>query len=418
MRKYLDILFNRRMLVVFVMGFSSGLPLALTGGTLKARLTDAGLDLKTIGFFSLVGLPYVWKLIWSPFFDRYAPFLGRRRGWLLITQVFLIAALAAMAFIDPATEIALVAIAAVAIAFFSASQDIVIDAYRREILTDVELAWGNSLAVNGYRIAMLVSGGLALILADYVNWTNTYLLMSACVGVGLITTLFAPEPQVEGAVPKTIIEAYAAPLKDLFSRQGALWVLAFVFLYKLGDAMALENTMFFYKKYLGFSNEEVGTIVKIFGFWGVIAGGILGSLVVIRIGLFKSLFIFGVFQILCILGFAWLTTVGHSTTALASVVLSENLTVGMSTSAYVTYIATQTNKHFTASQYALLSSITGLPRVIFGSTTGWLAEVMGWQMFFVFCAGIAIPALFMIPMLHRLSIANRAHGVSTPEAVR
>jgi PAT family beta-lactamase induction signal transducer AmpG len=418
MRKYFEILFNRRMLVVFIMGFSSGLPLALTGGTLKARLTDAGLDLKTIGFFSLVGLPYVWKLLWSPFFDRYAPLIGRRRGWLFITQTFLIFALCAMALINPATEIALVAIAAVAIAFFSASQDIVIDAYRREILDDVELAWGNSLAVNGYRVAMLVSGGLALILADRINWTNTYLLMAAFVGLGLVTTFFAQEPQVEGARPKSLVDAYAAPLKDLFTRRGALWMLGFVFLYKLGDAMALENTMYFYKKVLLFSNEEVGTIVKLFGFWGVIAGGLIGPLIIIRIGLFKSLFIFGVFQILCILGFAWLASVDKSTTALAAVILAENLTVGMSTSAYVTYIATQTNKHFTATQYALLSSITGLPRVVFGSTTGWLADKLGWQTFFILCAAIAVPALLMIPYLHRLSILNKDHGVTTPEAVR
>lgn len=336
----------------------------------------------------------------------------------MITQVALIAALVLMAFVNPAAELSVVAVAAIAIAFFSASQDIVIDAYRREILPDIELAWGNSLAVNGYRVAMLVSGGLALVLADRIGWTNTFLTMAACVGVGLITTFFAEEPSIEGVPPKSLVAAYAEPLKDLFSRQGAWLILGFIFLYKLGDAMALENTMYFYKKVLMFSNEEVGTIVKLFGFWGVIGGGLIGSLIVIRFGLFKSLFLFGVFQILCILGFAWLAMIGHSTTALAAVVLSENLTVGMSTSAYVTYIATQTNKRFTASQYALLSSITGLPRVIFGSTTGWLAAHLGWQTFFFFCAAIAIPALLMIPMLHRLSLANKDHGVSSPEALR
>jgi PAT family beta-lactamase induction signal transducer AmpG len=411
----LRILFNRRILVVFIMGFASGLPLALTGSTLKARITDAGVDLTTVGFFSLVGLPYVLKLFWSPFFDRYAPFLGRRRGWLTLTQVALIATLAMMAFVDPAKELAVVAATAVAIAFFSASQDIVIDAYRREILPDIELAWGNSLAVNGYRVAMLVSGGLALILADRIGWTGTYLAMAACVGIGLVTTFFAEEPKVDGPPPKTLAGAYAEPLKELFSRHGALWILGFIFLYKLGDAMALENTMFFYKNTLKFTNTEIGAIVKLFGFWGVIGGGLVGSLVVIRFGLFKSLFAFGVCQILCILGFAWLATTTHNLTGLAAVVLSENVTVGMSTAAYVTYISTQTNKRFSASQYALLSSITGLPRVIFGSLTGWLAATIGWQMFFLFCALIAIPALLLIPKIHRLSIANKDHGLSTPE---
>jgi PAT family beta-lactamase induction signal transducer AmpG len=242
--------------------------------------------------------------------------------------------------------------------------------------------------------------------------------MAAFVGLGLITTFFAQEPKVEGKMPRSLVEAYAEPLRDLFSRRGAFAILGFVLLYKLGDAMALENTMYFYKNYLGFSNEQVGKIVKLFGFWGVIAGGLIGPIVVIRIGLFKSLFVFGVFQIVCILGFAWLATIEKSTMALAGVILAENLTVGMSTSAYVTYIATQTNKHFTASQYALLSSISGLPRVVFGSVTGWLAAQLGWQMFFIFCAAIAVPALLMIPYLHRLSLVNRDHGVTSGDAVR
>lgn len=409
MRKYLDLFFNRRMLVIFIMGFSSGLPLALTGSTLKARISETDVSLTAIGVFSLVGLPYSLKLLWSPFFDRFTPPLGRRRGWLLITQIALMIALVVMAYLEPAHAIVAVGFTALAIAFFSASQDVAIDAYRREILPDIELAWGNSLAVNGYRVAMLVSGGLALILVDRIGWTNVYLLMAACIGIGLITTLLAAEPQVDAPPPRSLVQAYAEPLKDLFSRQGAWWVLGFVFLYKLGDAMALEMTIPFYKKFLMFSNDEVGKVVKLFGFWGVIVGGVFGSIGVVRFGLYRALLAFGVFQIVCILGFAWLATQGHNVTALASVVLAENLTVGMSTAAYVTFIATQTNKRFSATQFALLSSITSLPRVIFGSTTGWIAQTYGYQNLFFLCAALGLPALLILPRVRSYALATAEH---------
>ncbi len=407
MRKYFELLFNRRMLVVFIMGFSSGLPLALTGSTLKARIAESHISLTTIGIFSLVGLPYTLKLLWAPFFDRFSPPMGRRRGWLMITQIALIFSLIVMAFLEPSQAIIAVGITAFIIAFFSASQDIAIDAYRREILPDIELAWGNSLVVSGYRVAMLVSGGLALILADHMSWTDVYLLMAACAGIGVVTTALAREPKIDVPPPKTLSQAYAEPLKDLFSRQGTWWILGFVFLYKLGDAMALEMTIPFYKNFLHFTNTEVGSIVKVFGFWGVIFGGLLGGIGVIRFGLFRALFIFGTFQIFCILGFAWLSTQGNNVSALAGVVLAENLTVGMSTAAYVTFIATQTNKRFSATQFALLSSITGLPRVIFGSTTGWIAEHYGFQSLFLFCALLGLPALLMLPHVRRCAIALR-----------
>lgn len=402
MRKYLKAFFNPRALVIFVLGFSSGLPLALSASTLKARISESHIDLTTIGFFSLVGLPYSLKLFWSPIFDRFTPPFGRRRSWLLITQAFVILSLIVMAYLEPSTNIAAVGITAVAIAFFSASQDIVIDAYRREILPDIELAWGNSLTFTGYRVAMLVSGGVALILADKTSWTNVYLCMAACMLPGVVASLLAKEPQVPGTKPKSIAQAYAEPLKDLLRRQGIWIILAFIFLYKLGDAMALEMTIPFYKKFLGFTNTEVGAVVKIFGFWGVIAGGILGSIGVIRLGLYRALLVFGVFQILCLLGFAWLATMGHNINALAAVVLAENLTVGMSTSAYLTYLSIQTNKRFSATQFALLSAITSLPRIIFGSATGWIAQTFGFQALFLFCAALGIPALLLIFVIRKL----------------
>ena len=407
MRKYLRLFLNRRMLVIFIMGFSSGLPLALTGSTLKARIAESNVDLTTIGLFSLVGLPYTLKLLWSPFFDRFVPPLGRRRGWLVITQICLAVAIAVMAFLEPAHAIVAVGVTALIIAFCSASQDVAIDAYRREILPDIELAWGNSLAVNGYRVAMLVSGGLALILADHMSWQNVYLLMAALVGVGIVTTFLASEPVVEAPPPKTLAQAYSEPLKELFGRYRIGWILVFVFLYKLGDAMALEMTIPFYKNFLGFSKTEIGSVVKVFGFWGVIVGGLIGSLGVVRFGLYRALLIFGIFQILCLLGFAWLATQGNNVTALAGVVLAENLTVGMSTSAYVTFIATQTNKRFSATQFALLSSITGLPRVLFGSATGWIAQTFGFQNLFLFCAVLGVPALLMIPTVRRYATLER-----------
>jgi PAT family beta-lactamase induction signal transducer AmpG len=408
MRKYLDVLFNRRMLVILIMGFSSGLPLALTGSTLKARISESHVDLTTIGLFSLVGLPYTLKLLWSPFFDRFTPSMGRRRGWLILTQFALLIGLAVMAFLEPSQAIIAVGATAIVIAFFSASQDVAIDAYRREILPDVELAWGNSLVVTGYRVAMLVSGGLALILADHMSWTAVYLVMAGCMLIGIVTTFLAEEPQIVGTPPKTLVQAYGEPLKDLFSREGVALILGFIFLYKLGDAMALEMTIPFYKS-LQFTKTEIGSIVKIFGFWGVITGGFLGGIGVIRFGLYRALFIFGVIQIVAILGFAWLATMGHDLTALASVILLENLTVGMSTAAYVTYLAIQTNKRFSATQFALLSSITSLPRVIFGSTTGWFAEHYGFQNLFFFCAALGIPALLMIFAIRKLEIPEPAN---------
>ena len=395
MRKYLELLFNKRILVVMLMGFASGLPLALTGSTLKARITDAHIDLTTIGFFSLVGIPYTLKLLWAPFFDRYSFVLGRRRGWLIITQVALVIALVIMSTLDPAHALAAVAITAVCVSFIAASQDIAIDAYRREILSEDQFAWGMSLAISAYRIAMLVSGGLALVLADMMSWTQVYLIMAAIVALGILTTLFADEPEVRGDRPKTLSEAYSEPLKELFSRKNALWILLFIFFYKLGDAMALEQTTPFYKS-LGFTWTEIGAIVKLFGTVGVLAGGFIGSFWILRFGLRNSLLAFGILQIFAILGFAWLSTMGHDRSALSVVILVENLTVGMSTAAYVTYLAQQTDKRFTAAQYALLSSIVGLPRVIFGSTTGWMAATYGWQSMFIFCACLGIPALLIL----------------------
>ena len=396
LKRYSRLLLNKQILIVMLMGFSSGLPLALTGSTLKARLADSGVDLTTAGFFSLLGIPYTLKLLWAPFFDRYSFFGGRRRGWLLLTQVSLVVMIAVLGVIDPSHMLPVVAVAALLTAFVAASQDIAIDAYRREILNGDQFAFGMNLAISAYRIAMLVSGGVALILTQVMSWNQVYLLMAVAAGVGILTTLWADEPKVEGTPPKTLREAYAEPLKEIFSRKNALLILLFIFLYKLGDAMALEQTMYFYKNFLGFTNIEIGAIVKGAGLFGVLAGGFIGSIWIIRFGLLNALYVFGFMQIAAILGFAFLATQGHNISLLTTVILFENLTVGCSTAAYATYLAMQTNKRFTAAQYALFSSITGLPRVIFGSTTGWMAAQFGWTSMFLFCAALGLPALVIL----------------------
>jgi PAT family beta-lactamase induction signal transducer AmpG len=399
-------LFSLRMLIVFAMGFSSGLPLLLIGSTLKVWFTEAKIDLTTIGFFALVGIPYTFKFVWSPFLDRYVPpFLGRRRGWLLISQLGLVGALVFLSTLDPTTQVPLIAAVALAIAFLSATQDIALDAYRREILKADEFAFGNSLAITAYRLAMLYSSGFALILADHVSWSTVYVIMGASMGVGILTTLLSPEPQVEHAPPRDLKEAFVEPFLEYFRRPGAWWLIAFILLYKVGESMASEMTMPFYRM-LGFSKTEIGTIVKIFGIWALILGGIFGGAITLKIGLRKSLWVFGVLQAIGILGFAWLAQVGPNPTLLACVISMENFTAGAATAAFTAFMASMTNKRFTATQYALLSSLMGVPRVIMASPTGFMAEHLGWQLFFVTCTVLTIPGMLLLFKVGRLADAQ------------
>lgn len=391
------------MLIVFVMGFSSGLPLLLIGGTLKLWMTREGVDLTTIGFFSLVGLPYTLKFIWAPFLDRFVPTsLGRRRSWLLITQFALMAGLLWLSQISPSLETGTLAAAAFVIAFFGATQDVAVDAYRREILSNLELGLGSSYSITGYRVAMWFSGGLALILADFMSWTTVYMIMAAMMFVGILTTLLAPEPQTKSSPPVSIGEAFAGPFKEYFQRPGAIWILAFILLYKVGDAMAAEMTMPFYGK-LGFSNTEIGTVVKTFGIWAVIAGGFIGGVTMLRLGMRRSLWVFGILQAVSTLCFAWLAQIGPQIPALAVVVSFENLTSGMGTAAYAAFMASLANKRFTATQYALLSSLMGVPRVFLGAPTGAMAEHLGWSSFFVICTLAAIPGLLLLLKISKWS---------------
>ncbi|MBI5632592.1 MAG: AmpG family muropeptide MFS transporter [Nitrospirae bacterium] len=389
------IIFSRRMLVSFIMGFACGLPLLLTSTVLQAWMKDSGVDLTVIGLMALVGLPYTLKFLWAPFFDRFTLSLGRRRGWLMVAQVSLVFAIAGLGFTDPALNPAVMVFSALLVTFFSASQDIVVDAYRREDLADEELGLGSSFYINGYRVGMLLASGGGLILADYLSFTMVYLIMAACMLPGIITTLLTPEPMVSGGTPKTLREAIVEPLAEYFSRENALLILAFVLLYKLGDTMASAITTPFYLD-IGFSKTEIGAVVKLFGFWATLAGSLTGGLMMLRIGINRSLWIFGFLQAISTAGFAILARIGHSLPALSGVIAFENLTAGMGTAAYAAFMASLTNRKFTATQYALLSSLMGVPRVLASAPTGFLAKYMGWERFFIFCVVIALPGMMLL----------------------
>jgi PAT family beta-lactamase induction signal transducer AmpG len=384
------------MLVALLMGFSCGLPLLLTMSVLQAWMKEEGVDLTVIGMMALVGLPYTLKFLWAPFLDRYTlPFFGRRRGWLLIAQVALMIAIIGLGLTEPSSNPWLVAFAAFLVTFFSASQDIVVDAYRREDLTDEELGLGSSLDINGYRVGMLLASGGGLIMADHMPFSMVYLIMAAGLLPGIFTTLLAPEPEIPAGTPRTLKEAVLNPLVDYFSRTGALWILAFILLYKIGDTMASAMTTPFYLD-IGFSKTEIGTVVKFFGFWATIAGGLVGGISMIRLGISRSLWIFGFLQAISTAGFAVLARVGPSVPLLSAVIAFENLSSGMGTAAYAAFMASITNKKFTATQYALLTSLMGVPRVLASAPTGFLAKNIGWEPFFISCAVIAIPGMLIL----------------------
>jgi len=395
-RAWLDVVFSGRMLVAFLMGFSCGMPLLLTGSVLQAWMHDAGVDLATIGLFALVGLPYTLKFLWAPLMDRFTfRLFGRRRGWLLAAQVALTCAIAGLGMMEPAKSPWLLALVALLVTFFSASQDIVVDAYRREDLPDRELGLGSSLYVNGYRVGLLLAGSGGLILADFIPFSMVYLLMAATMCVGIVVTLLAREPQVAEGVPQTLEAAVIDPFREYFSRRDAWLILAFILLYKIGDIMASAMTTPFYLD-IGFSKTEIGAIAKLFGFWATIIGGLVGGVWMLKIGINRSLWIFGVLQAVSTAGFAVLAVIGHSLPGLAAVIAFENLSGGMGTAAYVAFMASITNKRFTATQYALLSSLMGIPRVLASAPTGFMAEHMGWPAFFTFCALIAAPGLMLL----------------------
>jgi len=384
------------MLVTFFLGISSGIPLLVTGSTLQAWMTDEKVNLAVIGMFSLVGLPYTIKFLWSPFLDRYVPpFLGRRRGWMLISQILLMLAIGGFYLVRPAESPWIVAVLAALVSFFSASQDIVIDAYRREILRDEELGLGSSLASNGYRVGMLVSGAFALFLADRISWNFVYVLLAVSLFIGMITSFLGPDTDGQIVPPKSLREAVIEPFTDYFRRKGAFEILAFILLYKIGDVMAANMTTPFILQ-MGFTKTELAVIAKTFGILAIIAGGLIGGILLIKMSLRSALLIFGILQAGSTLAFSALASAGHQYYVLVATVTFENLTSGMGVSAFIAFMASLCNKRFTATQYALLSSLMGIPRVIIASPTGYLAERLGWIHFFIFCALAAVPGIVFL----------------------
>ena len=392
----LKTLFSRRMLVALIMGYAAGLPLELTGSVLKTWMRESGADLTVIGLMALVGLPYTLKFFQAPLLDRFSiPVLGRRRGWMLIFQVLLMASIVGLGLTDPAGMPWLVALTAFAVTLFSASQDIVIDAYRREDLADAELGLGSSLYVAGYRAGMLLASGGGLILADHLPFSAVYALMAACLLPAALNTVLTPEPPAPFGTPQTLREAVVAPFSEYFSRANALWILAFILFYKLGDTMAGAMAAPFYID-LHFTKTQIGTVVKLAGFQAITLGLFAGGVLILKMGIQRSLWIFGFLQAMSTAGFAVLAQIGNSLPALAGVIGFENLTAGMGTAAYTAFMASITHKKFTATQYALLSSLMGIPRVFAASITGWLAELLGWTGFFTFCTLIAVPGMLLL----------------------
>lgn len=401
---WLEALLNRRMLICIFTGFSSGLPLYLLLNLVPAWLKTENIDLKTIGLFALIQFPYNWKFLWAPFVDRYAlPWLGRRRGWMAATQGLLIAVIAALGTFAPVGELQAIVVLAAVLAFLSATQDIALDAYRRELLPDRELGLGNSMHVNAYRIAGLIPGSLSLILADRLPWNEVFLVTALFMLPGLAMTLMVKEPVV--GVPRTLRQAVVEPFHEFITRAGwrqAALVLAFIFLYKLGDSMCTALATPFYLE-MGYAKSEIGLVAKHAGLWPAVIGGLLGGLWMVRIGINRALWLFGVVQLVSIFGFAWLASIGHrdvigatELSQLALVIAFEALGVGLGTAAFVAFIARATNPLYTATQYALFSSLAAVPRTLFNATVGYLVDSMGWTNFFLLCAVLALPGMALL----------------------
>ena len=406
MNQLLKDYFSKKMLIIFFMGFSSGLPFLLISGTLKLWLAREQVDITTIGYFSWVGLAYSLKFLWAPLLDHYSLFrLGRRRSWMLVTQIFLFFGIAYLGSLEPKESLQNMAVICVVIGFFSATQDISIDAFRREYLTDQELALGSGITQYGYRIAMLLSGGLGvgLVGSSFINlsWHELYYVLSCCMLIGIGFTLWASEPEVHGLdKSRSLKSAVVDPFKEFLSRDKALIILLFVFLFKLGDAMSGAMLSPFYVQ-MGYSNADIALIAKTFGLTASIVGLFVGGIFVYSVGVFRSLWIFGILQALSTGLFAMITYTGPTQWALAVAVIFEDISSGMGSAAFITYLATLTNKKYSATQYAILASIATSGRNILSGFSGVMVKYLGWAPFFYTCALIALPGLIMLFIVDR-----------------
>jgi len=384
------------------LGFTSGLPLFILLSLLQAWLAKSGLNVKALGLFALVMFPYTWKFVWSPLMDRFHfGAMGRRRGWMFFTQVLLFLGIGAMGMLDPLTQVGTIAFMASVVAFLSASQDVAIDAFRREILPDDELGLGSAIHVNAYKVAGMVPGGLSLILADRLDWPSVFWITAAFMLPGLLCTLVVKEPKVYGAPPKRLAEAVVLPFREFIARGGwrnAAWVLGFILLYKLGDSMATALSTKFYID-LGFTMTQIGVVAKATSLWASVAGGIVGGIWMVRLGINRALWIFGVIQAVAILGFAWLAHVGADTVSLAVAIALEAFGTGLGTTAFVAYIMRQTDPRYTATQLALFTSLMAVPRTFINSSVGFIVDTTGWLNFFIICFILALPGMLMLPRI-------------------
>ena len=404
MTSLLRIFASWRMAVVALHGFSAGIPLALTFATLQAWMASEKVDLTVIGAFSLVGIPYTLKFLWAPLMDRYVPpFLGRRRGWMIVAQVALIGFISAMAFSDPASSPATVAVLAVIVAFCSSSQDIAIDAYRTEILKPDELGAGAALYVTGYRIAMIVSGAVALILADHLPWKYVYLIMASTMSIGIVTTLLAPEPKTPPKAPRSIEEVVVQPFVEFFKRRGGVEVLVFMVIYKLDSNLTQALTTPFLLEQ-GFTKTDIGTVTKIFGMIATIAGTLVGGALMARLGIRRALWIFGIVQAAAGLSYMALAQAGHNYPLLIAAVTIEYTCSGLGNAAFSAFMMSVCDRRFTATQYALLTSFMAASRYVAGAPSGFLAQACGWQGYFLVCALIGIPGLLLLTRYRKWAI--------------
>ncbi len=417
MKNILSIFTERRIAVTLMLGFSSGLPLALSGGTLQAWFAKSNVSLKEIGFVGLAALPYTFKFVWAPLMDRWVPpFLGRRRGWILICQFLLCAALGSMVLFTPDTHPKALFFLACLVAFFSASQDIVIDAYRTDVLHANERPMGAAMAINGYRIAMLVSGGMALVIADVWGWSAAYLSMVAIMGLGTIATFLGPNPEVEIVPPRRIWDCTVLPFLDFMKRPQAWWILLFIVFYKLGDAFAGALSQTFLIREIQMTLSEIGVMAKFSGFFGTIFGTTAGAVLVVRWGWFRALLVFGVLQALSNLVYMILLWTGPNYLVAATAIFVENFCGGMGAAAFTGLIMGLCNIRFSAFQYALLSSLSAVGRVIVGPMAGVIAHEYGWTAYFIASLVLSVPGLVLLIILKGgLEAMTRSMLVSASE---
>ena len=387
------------MLICVFTGFSSGLPLYVLLTLVPGWLRSEHVDLKAIGLFTLVQFPYTWKFVWAPLLDRFAfPLLGRRRGWMLTTQCALLLSISLVGGLVPGTDLQAIAVLAAMTAFLSASQDIVLDAYRREILSDAELGLGTAVHVNAYKIAGLIPGSLSLVLADHLPWPTVFLITALFMVPGVAMTLLVSEPTEPAGAPRTLRAAIVEPFAEFLGRAGwtqAALVLSFIFLYKLGDSMATALATPFYLD-MGFTKSEIGLIAKNAGLWPSVFGGLVGGLWMVKLGINRALWLFGAAQALSILGFAVLSQLPGDRAALACAIGFEALGVGLGTAAFTAFIARTTNPRYTATQFALFTSLAAVPRTLINATTGWMVEELGWFEFYLLCTVLAVPGMVLL----------------------